>query len=945
MAADPRDPGRPGGTRRNGNGRPRASGRAGARSDRPATGGPTAPDHSVPEHVARERSTSNPAAPAPGADGSRFDEGGDAGRDGSPLASARIGSVEPARDSQTWPGALTPAHWSGRGGRVLARLFPRPAWRVWLALGPERVVAWVRDTLDAEFAAGHGFLWLVACFGAGAAIYFNVPREPWPPALGAVALVLAGAAILTRRRGGEARLLLAATALVVGVLAGAVEARMVAAPRLDRERTVDVTGRVEGLETTQRGSLRLALLVEPMPARGLGPADTPTRITATVNPRGLAVAAGDRVHFKARLKPPDGPVLPGGYDFARRAWFDGRGAYGYALGRVERLAPGERGLLARTVLDPVAELRHAIADRIRATLPGASGAIAAAMIVGEQRAIPNLENDWLRNSGLTHIVSISGLHMTLVAGGMIAFVRGLLALSPRLALRYPIKKWAAVAAFFASTVYLLLSGGAVAAMRSYLMLSIALLAVLLDRPAITQRTVAVTALFLLGLDPSNALDPSFLMSYLAVVALVASYDAWRALDRPKPGDWRDVGLLRWGAVSALRHVEGLAFSSLVAGVATAPVIAQTFYRGAPYSLVANMVVLPSVGLIVMPAACLALLAMPFGLDPLPLAIMGLGIDYMVAVGRIVSNWPGGEGLIGAVHPWTAPVGVLAVLWLSFWRTRLRLLGVLPALLSLALALTGPRPSLIVAARAGTVAIRGPDGRLAVLADRRDAFEVANFLSADGDPRKPGAAGLSDGWTCDKLGCAYRLFRPPAAAPASPRAVRPASPGASIDVASSTDVAAPSAEDEATADIAPNPGIAPPSEPSSATPVTIAVVRDPRAFDEDCRLAAIVVTALVAPPGCADHAFVVDRLMLARTGAVALDWTDDPRRPSIRTSLGPAPRPWTPVDARAAMIAAARADKRSTGALDPAIDPTAPDEHAAPGGTAEPLGQTTPLPEP
>ncbi|WP_407051346.1 ComEC/Rec2 family competence protein [Methyloraptor flagellatus] len=833
---------------------------------------------------------------------------------------------------------------------MLARLFPRPAWRVRLALGPERAIAWLRDTLDAEFAAGHGFLWLVACFGAGAAIYFNLPREPWPPALGAVALVLAGAAILTRRRGGEARLLLAATALVVGVLAGAVEARLVAAPRLDRERTVDVTGRVEGLETTQRGSLRLALRVETMTARGLGPADTPTRITATVNPRGLAVAAGDRVRFKARLKPPDGPVLPGGYDFARRAWFDGRGAYGYALGRVERLEPGERGLLARTVLDPVAELRHAIADRIRATLPGASGAIAAAMIVGEQRAIPNLENDWLRNSGLTHIVSISGLHMTLVAGGMIAFVRGLLALSPRLALRYPIKKWAAVAAFFASTVYLLLSGGAVAAMRSYLMLSVALLAVLLDRPAITQRTVAVTALFLLGLDPSNALDPSFLMSYLAVVTLVASYDAWRALDRPGPGDWRDVGLLRWGAVSALRHVEGLAFSSLIAGVATAPVIAQTFYRGAPYSLVANMVVLPSVGLVVMPAACLALLAMPFGLDPLPLAIMGLGIDYMVAVGRIVSNWPGGEGLIGAVHPWTAPVGVLAVLWLSFWRTRLRLFGILPAFLSLGLALMGPRPDLIVAARAGTIAIRGPDGRLAVLADRRDAFEVANFLSADGDPRKPGHAGLADGWTCDKLGCAYRWVRRPAAAYAAPsKTVSSSSLGAAAAIAAPADIVAPSAETRWAAETEPNPGIesaiAPAIETTPGPPVTISVVRDPRAFDEDCRLAAIVITALVAPPACADHALVIDRLMLARTGAVALDWTDDPRRPSIRTSLGPAPRPWTPIDARAAMIAAARDDAVRARTADPAIDPTAPDEHSNSEGGPEPPDQAAPPPSP
>ena len=845
----------------------------------------------------------------------------------------------------------------------------KPGGALRLRLEWERLRHGLGDALEAEFAAGHGFLWLVAGFGAGAALYFSLPREPWLPALAAVAIALVIAAVWARHRGGHARGLALAATLIAGLTAAATEARLVAAPRLDRERTVLLTGRITDLESTLRSGLRLTVRVEHMEARGLEPGHVPKLVSATVQARGLAVGVGDRVRFRTRLKPPDGPVLPGGYDFARRAWFDGRGAYGYAMGRVERLERGERPLGPR-LLEPVAELRHAIAERIRAALPGASGAIAAAMVVGEQRAIPTVENDWMRNSGLTHIISISGLHMSLVAGGVIAAVRGLLAMVPGLALRRPIKKWAAAAAFFAVTVYLLLSGGAVAALRSYLMLSVALLAVLVERPAITQRTVAVAALAILLVDPASALDPSFLMSFLAVIALVASYDAWRALARPGPGDWREVGLVRYAAVATLRHVEGLAFSSLVAGLATAPVIAATFYRGAPYSIVANMIVLPAIGILVMPAACVALLLMPFGLDPLPLWAMGLGIDYMVAVGRIVSGWPGGEGLIGAVHPATAPIGIVAVLWLSFWRTRLRLLGVVPALACLALAFLGPRPSVLVSAHGTTVAVRGPDGRLIVMADRRDRFEVANWLAADADPRKPTDPGLAGGWRCDPLGCALHLDDLRHATPASPAGARTDTAGARPDTVGSpngtsdarpytagarpdttairTDTTRARAggtleHDPPTDHTAEAGAPAPASRSTAAGPAggdrshlseggdrsrgtVVALVRDARAFAEDCRRATIVVTPLVAPPGCADHATVVDRLVLARTGALALDLGADPRRPAFRPSQ-PSTRPWTPQDTLAERIAAARADEAELTRAEPSVppDPTAPDE--------------------
>jgi competence protein ComEC len=680
------------------------------------------------------------------------------------------------------------------------------------------------DGLADDLALGLGFPFLVVAFAFGIALCFTVPGEPWWPATVAVAATAISATVVLRRWGRAAHGLAVVAALLAGFAAAAVETARVDAPRLDHERSVRVTGRVTDVDATAHGGTRLTVAVAAMEAPGLAAASTPRLIAATLTARGPAPAVGDPIAFRARLKPPEGPVLPGGYDFARRAHFEGRGASGYVLGRVGPADLGPPPLLDR-LMAPIGVLRHTIAERVRATLPGAAGAIGAAIMVGEQRAIPDAANDALRTSGLTHIVSISGLHMSLVAGGVIAVVRLLLALIPAIALRFPIRKWAAAAAIVAATVYLLLSGNQVAALRSHLMLSVALLAVIFDRPALTMHTIAVSALAILVVDPSAALEPSFQMSYLAVIALVASWDLWRLWLERRPPPAKEAGLPTRAIAAGVLYVQGLAFSSLIAGLATAPVIAGIFYRGAPYSILANMIVLPVTGVLIMPAAVVAALAMPFGLDPWPLRLMGLGIDFMVAVGAWVAGLPGGTGLVGAPHPAMMPIGIAAVLWLSVPKSRIRLLGIVPAVAAAVLVGLGPRPDVLVGRHGSPVAVRDLDGRLHVLATRQDRFDTAIWLAADADPRLPGDPSLAEGWRCDPLGCVFRR----AATPRS-EAVDPT---------------------EATDDL------------------VVAVVRHPRAFDEDCRRAMLVVSALVAPTDCRERTTVVDRLDLATDGATTL----------------------------------------------------------------------------
>lgn len=706
-----------------------------------------------------------------------------------------------------------------------------------------RAVEAIRRWLDGasrDLADGAAPPLLAVVFAVGIALYFRVPREPWLPALLVAAIAVATIAVLRRRAGARALGTVTAAVLLAGAATAAISTARVAAPRLDRERTVGVVGRVIDLDGTAKGGTRLGVAVARMEATGLAAADTPTTISATVSARGGAPAIGDAIAFKARLKPPEGPVLPGGYDFARRAWFDGRGASGYVLGRTHPADLGPLPLAAR-LLAPIGDLRHTVAERVRASLPGGTGAIGAALMVGEQRAIPESVAEPLRASGLTHIVSISGLHMSLVAGGVMAVLRLLFVAMPGVSLHHAAKKWAAVAAFAAATFYLLMSGMQVAALRSHLMVSIALLAVLVDRPAITMHTVAVAAAAILIVDPASALEPSFQMSFLAVIALVASWDLWRLRVEARPPPRDDTGPLAQTAMSAWHHIEGLAFSSLIAGLATAPVIAAVFYRGAPYSIIANMIVLPVVGTVVMPAAVVAALAMPFGLDAWPLAAMGLGIDVMVAVGRWASALPGGSGLVGAPHPAMMPLGVASVLWLSLWRSRIRLLGIVPGVVAMALLAVGPRPDVLVGRHGSPVAVRGDDGRLHLLMDKNDRFDAAIWLAADADDRLPGDPTLASGWRCDRFGCVFR---------------RGAAGGADTGG------------------------------------LVVAVVRDPRGFGEDCDRADVVISRLAAPPGCAATATVIDRPRQAATGALALTLgaaaspdPDLPIRPD-RTSVDP-----------------------------------------------------------
>ncbi len=607
--------------------------------------------------------------------------------------------------------------------------------------------AWAEAIYKAE--APRAALWLPVAFGAGVWLYFALETEPAAAWAAAPLLPLAALALGAGRRAGLlaralALLLLAGSA---GFSAAVLHARAAAAPVLAGPVEETVDGLVIELGRSTSGAPRVTLAE--VTVYGLAPEETPARLRVALLETDFAEAPrpGARIRLYARLFPPGGPVEPGGFDFRRSAWFDRLGAVGYTRGPVLRLP--ERDALDGARLW-ISERRARLADALRAALPGPEGAFAAAILVGDRSGIDDADAEALRVANLAHLLAISGLHMGILCGLVFSLVRLLAALVPQVSLHLPGKKLAAGAALLAGAGYLLLSGATVPTQRAYTMAGVALVAVLLDRPAITLRALGLAAAIVLAMRPVSLLEPGFQMSFAATLALVAGYEALRARK----------GARRVGRVWT--YLGGLVFTSLVAGLATAPYAAFHFNRLPVYGLAANLVAVPAMGLWIAPSALLAAAAAPFGLADWPLALMGAGIAQVLAVAHEVASWP------GAVRPVAAaPGAALALvtaggLLAALLATRLRLAGGVVAAAGLLLwAAPGDRPEVLIAPGARLVGVMGPEGR-AVDHPRAQSYAAETWLRRDGDGAAQEAAAMRPGmeqgrgWARAALGEGWRL---------------------------------------------------------------------------------------------------------------------------------------------------------------------------------------------
>ena len=394
--------------------------------------------------------------------------------------------------------------------------------------------------------------------------------------------------------------------------------------------------------------------------------------------------------------------------------------------------------------------------------------------------------------------------MAIVAGVVFFVIRAALALVPAFATRHPIKKWSALAALLAAAAYLVISGAEVATQRAFIMTAIVLVGVMADHAALTLRTLAVAAFAVLILAPQALVHPSFQMSFAATLALIAAYE--RSLRwQPNADTTAGARIALWGG----NAVAGLILASLVAGRATTPYAAFHFHRLAPYGVIANLMAMPIVSIWVMPTGLLALLAIPFGFDGFLWRLMGEGIGWMMAVALWVASLPGAVGRMPAFGIAPVLVCTAGLVVLCLLKTPLRWCEAVMMALAAVLAIRAPLPDVLVASDGQALAVRGADGRLAILRQGGDASTVREWLAADGDARLPADPALRASFVCDAAGCTGKL----------------------------------------------------------ADGRIVSYVLAPDAFEEDCGRAALVVTPREAPPRCA--AMIVDRKLSRSLGALSL----------------------------------------------------------------------------
>ncbi|MFW6076377.1 MAG: ComEC/Rec2 family competence protein, partial [Hyphomicrobiales bacterium] len=578
----------------------------------------------------------------------------------------------------------------------------------------------------------------------GIAGYFALPVEPHWLVFAVAATVLAGLAAASAA-GRFQPLSLVLAIVVAGGLLGKLRTEIVRHPKLlATTGVVELAGWIEGVEARGRDRLRLVVRVDDL--AGIRPEFTPPRLRVNIDQPSQRPQLGQYVRTRAWLMPLPGPVEPGSYDFARAMWFEGLGATGSGIGELQ--VDPERSIdMGWSWRAGVEAVRGAVRERVAAALPDDLAGFSAALIIGERSGIPEATRTALQISGLAHILAISGLHMSLMAGSVFWLLRAGLALVPGLALNYPIKKWAACGTLVAGFGYLMISGWGVATQRAYVMLAVMCLAVLLDRPAFTMRNLALAGIVVLLARPETVFTASFQMSFMAVMGLIAFYEAVSAWRRETLRDLWPQSLAGRIAMSLGLALLAMAATTIVASVFTSLPAAYHFNRVAPYSLLANLLALPIVTALVMPSAVIAVAAMPLGLEWLPLQVMGAGTGWVAGIAHWVADLPGAGFLVPGMPTSAALLIAAGATWLCLWHGRLRLAGLALVLAGLALAPFGSRPDILVERTGGNVAVRNADGLLVPVAARRKRFAVENWLEEDGDLASMAEAAARPGWTC------------------------------------------------------------------------------------------------------------------------------------------------------------------------------------------------------
>lgn len=589
--------------------------------------------------------------------------------------------------------------------------------------------------------------WVVVGLAAGIAAWFGGGNgAQW---LAAITLGLAaalGAGALLTAEGGFTRLRRAVQVIAVAFAAGCalvwVKSALIGTPPITHPLVVRIEGRVLSREERPADAkVRLVLAArDPETARAMA-----VRVTLDSAADQPAIREGALLRLRARLVPPAPPMLPGGYDFARSAWFSGLAATGSVLGDIAVLEPSDaEGLI------PAAQRR--LSAHVRAQLDGSPGALATAFASGDRGAIAPADEDAMRDAGLTHLLSISGLHVSAVIAAGYVIVLRLLALIPWLALRLRVPLLAAGGGAAAGIGYTLLTGAQVPTIRSCIGAVLVMLALVLGRDPLSMRMVAVAALAVLLVWPEALVGPGFQMSFASVMAIVALHGAapmQAFLAIREEAVWQ-----RW-----LRQLAAILATGVVIELALMPIGLFHFHRAGVYGALANVIAIPLTTLASMPLIALALLFDSIGAGAPFWWLAGKSLELLLALAHWTAALPGAVTMMPAMGERAFALFVAGGFWLALWHGPVRLWGLVPALFGSVMLLAITPPDVLVSGDGRHVGIAGEStGELLVLRETRSEYARDNLREQAG---MDGELRVLDDWPgahCTPGFCAIRLRR-------------------------------------------------------------------------------------------------------------------------------------------------------------------------------------------
>ena len=561
-------------------------------------------------------------------------------------------------------------------------------------------------------------LWLPVGIGVGVAVWQFGGTAAWPGLT--MACVALGLSSLLAPPGSRCRHIvqMLAITMLIGTSLITLRSAHVARPVLGTIWIGEFYGRVESVENiSARDVFRLRL------ATG-AESGLPTYVRVNLSPEQYedSFTPGSVLRLRARLLPPAGPALPGGYDFARRAWFQQLGATGTALGKVYLHEPASRRPMLATQ-------REALTGHIRTSMPEGTGAIGAALVTGDQGHISEADAQAMRDSGLAHLLSISGLHVTAVVGFIFIAIGRLLSLSSWLALRISIPVVAAGAAALGALAYTLLTGAEVPTVRSCIAALLVLVALAMGRDALTLRLVAFGAMVVLIFWPEAMAGPSFQLSFAAVATIVIIHDL-PVMKRLTES--RDEAL----GYRVVRAGLSLIVTGLAIEIILAPIALFHFHKTGIYGAFANVLAIPMTTFVIMPLEALALAFDLAGLGAPFWWLAGQGIAMILALAHLVSGLPGAVTMLPAMPTWAYGAFVGGALWSGLLTTRVRALGIPLCVAGTIAMILAPRPDILVTGDGKHMAIVSADGQVALLRGKAGDFVRSMIFEKAGSSAEP-----------------------------------------------------------------------------------------------------------------------------------------------------------------------------------------------------------------